>query len=320
MLACGMPREDTNVRSRRNHPPAIRATGDSMKTIRLFALSSAILMGATAALAQASESKHVEVYGQKIAYVDEGTGPAVILLHGLGANHGIWRATIPALAATYHVYALDQLGSGASDKPLIDYRVGVLSDFLEEFMNRLAIPRASLVGNSLGGWVAAEFAIQHPERVEKVILLDNAGYFVDRPTRASLAFLNPSTLSGVRAMLEKTVADKQRLSDALVRRFYTDKMKSGDSYTIDRFIDSMARGEDVLTDRLGSIAEPTLVIWGRDDPLIPLSVGETIASKIPNARKVILDHCGHIPPLECSSNLNVELTKFLAAAPAASNK
>jgi len=290
------------------------------QTGAMFALCCALIGSASAAFAQATPAKQVEVYGQKIAYVDGGSGPVVILLHGMGANRGIWRATIPALTAGYHVYAIDQIGFGESDKPLIDYRVGVLSDFLEEFMNRLDIPRASLVGNSLGGWVAAEFAIQHPGRVDKVILVDNAGYFVNRPTRESLAFLNPSTVAGVREMLERTVADKARISDALVRRFYAERIKSGDSYTIDRFVDSLSRGEDFLNDRLGSITEPTLVVWGRDDPLIPLSVGETIASKIPNARTVVLDHCGHIPSLECAGNLNLALTKFLASAPDAGKK
>jgi pimeloyl-ACP methyl ester carboxylesterase len=82
------------------------------QTAAMFALCSALIGSATAAFAQPAPAKQVEVYGQKIAYVEEGSGPVVILLHGLGANRGIWRATLPALAAGYHVYAIDQVGFG----------------------------------------------------------------------------------------------------------------------------------------------------------------------------------------------------------------
>src|SRR4030081_3729993 len=109
-----------------------------------------ILSGLTVALLAASlsgqtpEAKQVEVFGQKISYLEAGSGPPVILLHGMGANKNIWLLTTPALAQKFHVYVPDQIGFGASDKPLIHYRIATFTDFLDEFMRKLGIEKASL--------------------------------------------------------------------------------------------------------------------------------------------------------------------------------
>src|SRR5438034_5535054 len=118
----------------------------------------------------------VTVYGAKIHYAEAGNGNPVILIHGLADNVTIWEPVIPALAARFRVIALDQIGFGRSDKPLLNYRVSTLVDFLDGFLTELKIERASLVGNSLGGWVAAAYALAHPERVERLVLSDAAGY------------------------------------------------------------------------------------------------------------------------------------------------
>src|SRR5438067_6866400 len=106
--------------------------------------------------------KFVTVFGARIHYVDVGAGPTVILLHGLADDVGVWGSVVPALAAKHRVIALDQVGFGRSDKPLLNYRAATFVDFLDGFLNELKIDRASLVGNSLGGWIAADFALAHP--------------------------------------------------------------------------------------------------------------------------------------------------------------
>src|SRR5205823_7413351 len=120
--------------------------------------------------------KVASVYGAKVHYVDAGTGSPVILLHGLADDIGVWESAIAPLAAKYRVVALDQIGFGRSDKPLLNYRVSTFVDFLDGFLNELKIERASLVGNSFGGWIAAAFTLAHPERVERLVLCDAAGY------------------------------------------------------------------------------------------------------------------------------------------------
>src|SRR3982750_1453764 len=113
----------------------------------------ALLIGPT--FAQSQQEKSVAVFGAKINYVEAGDSakPTVILLHGLGGSTSNWLLNIAALAQNYHVVALDQVGFGNSDRPMIKYRVGTYVDFLGRFMGELKIEKASLVGNSLGGWV-----------------------------------------------------------------------------------------------------------------------------------------------------------------------
>jgi len=116
----------------------------------------------------------VVVHGHKLAYYEAGKGSVVILIHGLGADSHHWAANIAPLSEDFRVIALDQIGYGQSDKPLMRYRVENFSDYLHGFLQARKIPKASLVGNSLGGWVALDFAIRHPQMVEKLVLVDAA--------------------------------------------------------------------------------------------------------------------------------------------------
>ena len=95
------------------------------------------------------------IFGQKIHYVEAGSGPNVILLHGLGGSTQAWQFNIGPLAEKFHVFVPDQIGFGKSDKPLVNYRIRTYVDFLDQFCKQLKIERATLVGNSMGGWIAA---------------------------------------------------------------------------------------------------------------------------------------------------------------------
>src|SRR5262245_27981688 len=210
-------------------------------------LRSVVLMvfgfaGVTYAQSPAPESKQVEVFGQKIHYLEAGStsNPAVILLHGLGGDVSNWAATVPALRDKYHVFALDQIGFGQSDKPVMNYRVATLVEFLNAFYKKLGIGKASLVGNSLGGWTAAAFTIAYPSKVEKLVLVDAAGYSPERwggpkLTRESLLRLNPSTPAGMKELMSAVIANKALLTDALMEQLFASKLRSGDGYTINAF-------------------------------------------------------------------------------------
>src|ERR1051325_10630681 len=139
-------------------------------------------------------TKETTVFGQKIRYVDVGTGPVVVLLHGLGGNSSNWAFNFAALSAKYRVIAPDQVGFGRSDKPLINYRVGTYVDFLDKFLDELKVERATLVGNSMGGWIAAAYTLKYPGRVERLVLVDAAGFAPPKEFDLNaLAGLNPST-------------------------------------------------------------------------------------------------------------------------------
>jgi pimeloyl-ACP methyl ester carboxylesterase len=282
-------------------------------------LSRIALFCALAAASQAQESaiKQVEIYGQKIYYQEAGSGPDVILLHGLGADRSAWAATVPALASKYRVYVPDQVGFGQSDKPMLDYRVGTLVDFLDAFCKKVGVARAALVGNSLGGWVAMDFALAHPDKVSRLVLVDSAGYSPKRTggpplTRELLQGLNPSTVAGEKQLMALVFHNPMYSSDQFAEQAFAMHLHKNDSYTIDRFIDSILRGEDLLDGRLGAIKAPTLVLWGREDALVPLANGKALAEDIPGAQSVILDGCGHVPPVECAAPFNAALLKYLA--------
>jgi len=255
--------------------------------------------------------KIVEVLGQKIHYYEAGQGPNVIFLHGLGGDAGMWVANIGPVSEKYHVYVLDQIGFGRSDKPLIDYKIETFVEFLQGFMQALGVPKATLVGNSLGGWIATDFAAQHSEMVEKLVLVDAAGMRFDRNPELLPVDLNPSSLAGTRKILESVVYNKQSLTDALVRRAFERHLKNGDGYTIQRVMAGVFATDQFEDEKAGSVRAATLVLWGRDDALIPLASAERFQKAIPGAKLVVFDQCGHIPQIEKPQEFNKALLKFL---------
>jgi len=272
---------------------------------------------ATAGWGQVAEHQ-VQVFGQKIHYLEAGAGPTVILLHGLGGDATNWTYTLAGLATHYHVFAPDQIGFGQSDKPLIDYRVSTLVDFLDEFCNALGIGKASVVGNSLGGWAAMAFTLAHPDKVDRMILVDSAGYSSARlggakPTREALLILTAPTLAATKRLMQIIFYHQEMITDTFVREAFANKLRKNDGYTIDQFIDSIVRGEDVIDGKLGAIHAPTLIVWGREDRLTPLPIAKALGEDIAGSKTVILNECGHVPRIECSAPFNKALVEFLVA-------
>jgi 2-hydroxy-6-oxonona-2,4-dienedioate hydrolase len=256
--------------------------------------------------------KVATVLGQRIYFHEAGQGSAVILLHGLGTSSEIWAQNIGPLSAQYHVYALDQIGFGHSDKPLLDYTIGTFVDFLEGFMQAQQISQATLVGSSLGGWIAIDFAVQHPEMVSKLVLANSAGLPFDQPPGVEL---NPSSLAGMRQVLEAIFYNKQMVNDEFARYAFTKHMQDNDGYTIQRTLAGFSSKNQFEDKKLASIHTPTLVIWGRNDELIPLAKGEQLQKGIPGAKLVVVDQCGHFPHVEKASEFNQKVLQFLALLP-----
>jgi 2-hydroxy-6-oxonona-2,4-dienedioate hydrolase len=263
---------------------------------------------------QAAE-KEATVFGQKIRYVEAGSGPVVVLLHGLGGNATNWAFNIPALAQKYRVVVPDQIGFGRSDKPLVNYRVGTYTDFLDKFLDELKIEKASLVGNSMGGWIAALYTLQHPSRVERLVLVDSAGF---RPPKefdlATLSGLNPSTREGMKRLAGMVFFNPLLKTDAAVDLMLAQRLSAGDGYTIQSLVESIYRGEDMLDGRLSAIKQPTLLIWGREDGLTPLArEGAQFQKELTGARLVVFDNCGHVPQVEKAAEFNAAVLAFLSA-------
>ena len=265
-----------------------------------------------ATVVNAQTSKEVLVFGQKIQYVEAGSGPTVILLHGLGGSSVVWNFNIGPLAEKFHVVVPDQIGFGKSDKPLVNYRIRTYVDFLDQFCKQLKIERATLVGNSMGGWIAAMYAASFPDRVDKLVLVDAAGYAPpkDVDTRAFFS-LNPTTRAETKILLSKVFYNKAFQTDAAIDQAIATRMAAGDGYTIKSITESIIRGEDFLDDVVKTIKQPTLIIWGRQDGLVPLANGERFNKDIAGSKMVVIDECGHIPNTEKPGEFNAALLKFL---------
>jgi len=256
--------------------------------------------------------RFADVFGEKIYYVDVGSGPAVVLLHGLADDIGVWEQVIPALAKTHRVIALDQIGFGRSGKPLLSYRVATLVDFVDRFLSDLKIDHATLVGNSLGGWVAADFALAHSERVDRLVLSDSAGYAqaIKGLSQRTLSALHFASRDDIRELGPLTFQDKRFYQD--LDGAFKQRVSAGDAYTVNQIVASMIRGDDVLDGRVGQIHKPTLIVWGREDKLIPLDFAERFHKEIAGSQLAVIDNCGHMPHVECPERFNAAVTEFLA--------
>lgn len=272
-----------------------------------------LLLFSVTVFAQTPE-KTATVFGAKINYIEAGdpTKPKVILLHGLGGSTANWATNITALSANYHVIALDQVGFGKSDKPFLKYRVATYADFLDKFMSELKIESASLVGNSMGGWVAALMAMKYPNRVNKIVLADAAGIVPPDFGVSQVYQLNNSTRDEIRANMKLIFANPLlQNNEALVDQFMTARVTSNDGGTINSIIESIKRKEDFLNGRLGEIKKPTLIIWGKQDGLLPVADAYTFNKGIAGSEILIFDACGHAPQFEKAADFNKAVLEFL---------
>lgn len=276
-------------------------------------LLSIVITVCVAAVANAQTSKEVLVFGQKIHYVEAGSGPTVILLHGLGGSTQVWQFNIAALAEKYHVVVPDQIGFGKSDKPLVNYRIRTYVDFLDQFCKQLKIERATLIGNSMGGWIAAMFTAAFPDRVDKLVLVDAAGYapLKDFDTR-TIYGLNPTTREGMKVLVAKVFYNKAFQTDAAIDLAMAARLSAGDGYTINSITESIIRGEDYVDNVVKTIKRPTLIVWGREDGLLALADGERFNKDIAGSKLIVFDQCGHAPNVEKPGEFNAAVLKFLA--------
>jgi pimeloyl-ACP methyl ester carboxylesterase len=284
--------------------------------IRRALLSAAALVCSIPALAQAPRSlllepkllpptKSVEVFSQKIVYYDVGTGPTLVLVHGFASQAAVdWGQVILPLSKHHRVIALDQIGFGQSDKPYIDYSIQTFVDFLGEFLRTLHVEHYTLAGESLGGWVAAAYTIQAlaPEnsgkysmpRPDKLILEDAAGHkaiHVDGPVPLLSSLKDGAGIASI-------FYDKSLVTEEVARENFAIKLRANDGTTQRLLRANTKIASETVGDKAARITIPTLVIWGGNDPIVPLDDGKDYAAKIPGAKLIIIPECGHAPSIE----------------------
>ena len=262
-------------------------------------------------------SEYLDAGGYRLHYFEavppDGTsGIPLVLIHGLGSRGEDWAPMMPSLAAAgFHVYAPDLLGYGRSARPDVEYSVALEENIVVDFMHAVGVERTAIDGWSMGGWIAAKIALDHPELVDRLVLDDSAGVKYEVSfARNSFVPTDASGLASLNALLTPhPVTPPAFVVRAILRKF----VENGK--IIQKSLDSMESGADLLDSRLGNITQPTLIVWGSEDKLIPMSVGETIHRGIPNSVFEGVTGCGHLAPAECSKPVLAATIEFLKAQP-----
>ena len=288
--------------------------------LRLFPLlATSIVVLATSAIAQKADpvTKDATVFSYKIHYLEAGRGAPVILLHGSGGDGARWMPTIQGLAPNFRVIAPDQIGWGASDKPMTIYHGGVFAEFLARFMKEIGVPKAALIGQSMGAGVALQMAVKYPQMVERMVLVNGGGFTSPNdPSRASAPdwharqIANAGTLAESREYLEKMYYDHSLISDELVEQNLILGLHS--AYTAESVQTANARGLGLLTEEeVRSIKLPTLLVWGANDKLSPPANADKLNAAISGSRNVLIDKAGHYPFIEHPDQFNAAVREFL---------
>jgi pimeloyl-ACP methyl ester carboxylesterase len=281
-------------------------------------IAATLLLGASAS-AQEREpaAKDATVLGHKMHYLEAGRGEPVILLHGSGGEGARWMPQIKALSSDFRVIAIDHIGFGQSDKPATIYHSGVFAGFLLGFMKAIGVPRATLMGQSLGAAVALDFTVHHPDMVQRLVLVDGGGFRSpsDPPRPAtpdwhSRQIANAGTLEESREYLEKLYYDHKFVTDELVEHNLILRLRSG--HTAESMQTAADRGLGGVTEaQVRGITAPTLLVWGANDPLSSLATADKLNAAIKGSRKVVFDKAGHYPFLEHADKFNSLVLEFL---------
>ncbi|MDQ6747363.1 MAG: alpha/beta fold hydrolase [Candidatus Dormibacteraeota bacterium] len=269
------------------------------------------------------EPRYVKVGRARVFHYDVGSGPAIVLVHGFNHHAEAWVRNIAVLAnAGHRVVALDLPGFGRSGVPRMQYSLRGYSTFLVKFLDALDIPRAHLVGSSMGGAVVLKTALTDPLRVISVTGVDPAGMFDSVPWAWALA-ANPV----VRAALRQVMGRRKMLEWSHARAYHDPKLSSA------RQVDVMAEAysqpgyknhilgmaetmllkpdDGMLWEQLPQLQLPALIVWGRQDRTLPVRHAYRAAHRIRGAELQIYDRCGHLPMYEQADAFNRDLLAFI---------
>jgi pimeloyl-ACP methyl ester carboxylesterase len=273
--------------------------------------------------------RHVSIHGHDMAYRMEGSGPALLLLHGIAGSSRTWRDVVPLLEDRFTVIAPDFMGHGLSEKPVGDYSLGAFASGTRDLLDVLGIDRATVVGQSFGGGVAMQLAYQHPELCERLVLVDSGG--LGREVNWMLRFL---TLPGSEYLMPLIFPGFVRdWGDSVVRSIngrgirlgritemwsaYASLAEAENRQAFARTIRSVIDpgGQSVSAmDRLYLASSlPTLIIWGDRDGIIPVGHAHAAQQAIPGCRLAVIEGVGHFPQIEAPEQFVAALVDFVGS-------
>ncbi len=276
-----------------------------------------------------NELTYLELHGDRIAYRDAGDGPTLLLIHGMAGSSATWQALVPRLSKKFRVIAPDLLGHGMSSKPRGDYSLGAFAVFLRDLLDELGVDRATVIGQSLGGGIAMQFAHQHRDYCERLALIGSGGLGPDLspllrmlsapgaelvlPIVAPQPVLNLGNKIGswlTSAGIQSPRAGQMwhaysSLSDAQTRRAFLRTLRSVVDY----------RGQAVSALNKLHVAQdlPTVLIWGESDRIIPVAHAYAAHDAVPGSRLEVLEGVGHFPHVEAPMAVADILETFIAS-------
>lgn len=270
--------------------------------------------------------RYCDAGGVTTRVIEAGRGEPVVLLHGLSGHAESWSRNIVPLAQRFRVLAVDMIGHGLTDKPDRSYLLPAYVEHLDAVLRVTGAREAHLVGQSLGGWVAAWLALEQPEAVRTLTLVTTAGLKVNLATEGvrqlqsqvrtvTQKALGSPTRDSVRARLEWLMHRPDTVTDELVELRYRIFLREDSRRTMSRMVDDVtgdANLEYALTEeRLRALETPTLVLWSRHNPTTSWEEGEAAAAVIPKGRFELLEECAHWPQFEEPKRFNELTLAFL---------
>jgi pimeloyl-ACP methyl ester carboxylesterase len=256
--------------------------------------------------------EEVELHGHRVGYRLAGSGPPLVLLHGITSTSDAWRDVMPRLAERFTVVAPDMVGHGRSAKPRGDYSLGAYASGVRDLLIALGVDKATIVGHSLGGGVAMQFAYQFPERVDRLVLVSSGGLGGEVHL-----LLRAATLPAAEYVLPLLCAEPLRNAGASIARLLgraglrpsrdLEEMalgfaSLGDMEARQAFVHTVRAIMDISGQRVSArdrlyLAEkvPTLLLWGEHDRMIPASHGREAHEAMPGSRCIVYEDAGHFP-------------------------
>jgi pimeloyl-ACP methyl ester carboxylesterase len=228
-----------------------------------------------------------------------GGGIPLVLIHGLADRDESWAPMLDRLKRSgFHVYAPDLLGYGRSPKPAdSDYSISTQEQFVADFIQAIGLQKPNVGGWSMGGWVVLKLALDHPEMVNRLVIYDSAG--IRHQVQGGTQIFHPTNGEELQHLAD-LLEPKAKPLPNFVRRDVLRHMAEG-QWVVDRSMDSMESGKDLLDARLGGLGVPLLIVWGSDDQLLPLSIGQEMHGLVGRSELDILQGCGHLAPKSCPS-------------------
>lgn len=270
-----------------------------------------------------AESKFVEVDGMEVHYRIEGSGPPLVLLHGTAASLHTWEGWVKELKGEFKIISLDLPAFGLTGpNPANDYTIKYYVDFVHRFMDKIGIYEFHLAGNSLGGQIAWNYALTFPHQVKKLVLIDAAGYSLNRKIpfvftlaqtpvlKDGFAHITPKFM--IRKSLLDVYGNDDLVTDELVDRYYKFTLREGNRQA---FVVRANTPFMYQTERIPEIETPTLILWGEQDQWIPLEHGKQFNAEIPNSELIVYPGVGHVPMEEIPVQTATDARAFLVKAP-----